>query len=126
MDGARAIYEGRQSLLELGNLEVVREWGLSSDYMEAISRVGSLERPARLIISSGKPKKLKEFVERVFGRFNLDYKKFVVYNKELGRKWEIKKTHCDVTQAKLLIDWEATCGIEEIVDSYLYPPPPQQ
>lgn len=62
--GLARIYKGEQSLLKLGNLDAVRDWGHASDYVEAMWRILQLDDPVDLVIGTGSAHTVREFCEK--------------------------------------------------------------
>ena len=61
--GLKAISEGRQNILELGNLKAKRDWGHARDYAEAMWLVLQQDEPDDYVIATGVEYSVRDFVE---------------------------------------------------------------
>jgi GDPmannose 4,6-dehydratase len=57
------IKSGKAQVLELGNLDALRDWGFAGDYVEAMWKVLQAKKPEDFIIATGKTHTIKEFIE---------------------------------------------------------------
>ena len=53
-DGVAKIYLGRNKNIELGNLEIKRDWGFAGDFVESMWRMLQQNRPNDFVIATGK------------------------------------------------------------------------
>lgn len=99
------IWMGEKRELNLGNLDIYRDWGYAPNYIEAIWLMLQQEKPNDFIISSGEAHNLKEFVAEVFNELKLDYKKFLKIDKKYFRPKDIKIIYGDNTKIKKHLNW---------------------
>ena len=78
--------------IELGNIDVERDWGYAPDYVLGMWLMLQQETPSDYILATGTTHKLSEFLETAFHYFDLDYKKYVRVNQKFIRPNEPKKT----------------------------------
>ena len=71
---------GKQSILELGNLSIRRDWGWAPEYVEAMWKMLQQEKGEDYVIATGKIYGLKDFVNIVFSYFNLNWENHVIIN----------------------------------------------
>lgn len=96
IDGARSIKSGQQDYLELGNIDIFRDWGLAEDYVAVMWELMQRDEGDDIIISSGKSISLRQYIEFVFEYFDIkDYEKYIKVNPEFIRKNDIKKIETD-------------------------------
>ena len=57
------IKHGRQEMLELGNLDVLRDWGFAGDYVEGMWRMLQADKPGNYILATGETRSVREFVQ---------------------------------------------------------------
>ena len=79
--GAINISKGIESEMNLGNLEVTRDWGYAPRYVEAMWLMMQQEEPADYLICSNTHLSLKELVIQVFEHLNLDFEQYVLKNR---------------------------------------------
>jgi GDPmannose 4,6-dehydratase len=101
------IANGTREKLELGNLDIERDWGWAPEYVDAIWRMLQLEYPEDCIIATGRSGKLKDFVEAVFKLLSLNWEECVTVNKTLFRPTDILQSKANPDKAKKILDWEA-------------------
>jgi len=98
------IANGKRDVLELGNIEVKRDFGYGPDYVDAMYKMLQQIEPRDYIISSGESISLKEIVYQVFDLLGISHDKIVI-NPELYRPEEIEDIYGDNTLAKRLLGW---------------------
>jgi GDPmannose 4,6-dehydratase len=106
---------GLSKELLLGNLTAARDWGYAPDYMEAIQKIMALEKPDDFVIATGRSSTVQQLVEIVFGRLNLDWKKFVKIDPNLSRSYEIDTVRGNPQKAKDILKWEAKNTLEDVL-----------
>ena len=101
--------------LRLGNLEAKRDWGYAEDYVHAMWSMLQQEKPDDYVIATGKPHSVKDFVEIAFQSVNLDWKKYVIVDKNLYRPAEIHELTGNYNRAKKQFGWEPKITFEELI-----------
>lgn len=66
---AARIAEGLQNVLEMGNLDSLRDWGYAKDYVHCMWLMLQQEKPKDYVIATGKQHTVRDFIERAF-KFN--------------------------------------------------------
>ncbi|MCC7305906.1 MAG: GDP-mannose 4,6-dehydratase [Alphaproteobacteria bacterium] len=61
-----AIEAGEQTILRLGNLDSVRDWGHARDYVEGMWMMLQQEKPGDYVLATGEAHTVREFAERAF------------------------------------------------------------
>jgi len=112
---ALRIKSGEQKLLRVGNLEVKRDFGLSSKYVEAMWLMLQPPRPSDYIICSGRSISLDRIVEHIFDRLELDMDKVVV-DPSLVRPNEIEDIYGDNSKARNELGWNYDTDFFEVLD----------
>lgn len=113
--GACSIKNGKQQRLQLGNLDISRDWGAAEEYVDAMWRMVQLETPTDLVIATGKTHRLQDFVAAAFETVGLDWREHVDVDDKLRRPSDISFSAGDATKAEIVIGWRATIGMREIV-----------
>ena len=62
----------KNKILELGNIYAKRDWGHAKDYVEGIWKILQHNKPDDFVISTGKMFSVKDFVNRVAKKFDLN------------------------------------------------------
>ena len=68
-------------MLELGNLDIERDWGYAPDYVMGMWMMLQQETPSDYVLATGTTHKLSEFIRIAFQFFDLDYQKYIHTNK---------------------------------------------
>ena len=102
---ATRIKEGLQDKLFLGNLDAKRDWGFAGDYVEAMWLMLQQTRPDDYVIATGETHSVREFLDVVFGRLELDWQKFVEVDPKYFRPAEVDLLLGDAAKAKAELGW---------------------
>ena len=112
---AARIAEGRLDRLELGNIDVYRDWGWAPDYVQAMWMMVQNNVPEDYVIATGELHSLEEFVSRTFAFFNLDWREYVVFNNQLKRPTDIHRSFGNPSKANKELGWKSKIGFEELI-----------
>ena len=75
--GQHLSHKVNSDTLELGNLDIERDWGYAPDYVLGMWLMLQQETPTDYILATGTTHKLSEFLETTFQYFDLDYQKYI-------------------------------------------------
>jgi len=109
------IANGSKDKLQLGNIDISRDWGWAPDYVEAMWRILQQATPDDFVIGTGETNTLRDFVEIAFSHLGLDWTKHVETSKQLLRPSDIEKNCADPSKARKLMHWEAHHKFKEVV-----------
>lgn len=112
---AARIKFGIQDKLYLGNLDSLRDWGHARDYMRAIYLIMQHDKPDDFVVSTGYMHTVKDFMVTVFNVLDMDWKKYVVYEKSLERPNEVPALCGDSTKIRETLDWKPVIPFNVIV-----------
>lgn len=62
----KAIKAGRARSIQLGNLDIWRDWGWAPDYVEAMALMLQADQPVDYLIASGTSTSLLQFAQNAF------------------------------------------------------------
>jgi GDPmannose 4,6-dehydratase len=113
---AAQIKLGLQDKLYLGNLEAKRDWGFAGDYVEAMWLMLQQEKPDDYVIATGETHSVREFVERVFAKLGLDYKKHVAVDPRYFRPTEVDVLLGDSSRAQKMLGWKPKVNFDKLID----------
>jgi GDPmannose 4,6-dehydratase len=112
---AAAIQMGLQDKLYLGNLDAKRDWGFAGDYVEAMWLMLQQEKPDDYVISTGRTRSVKEFLDCVFDIAGLgDPMKYVEIDPRFFRPQEVPHLIGDSTKAKEKLGWVPKVTLEQM------------
>jgi GDPmannose 4,6-dehydratase len=112
---AARIKLGIEKEIYLGNLDARRDWGHARDYVKAMWHMLQQDEPEDLVIATGKSRSVREFLETAFGYVNLDYKDYLVINKQLYRPSEVNVLQGDASKGRRKLGWAPETSFEELV-----------
>jgi GDPmannose 4,6-dehydratase len=112
---ATRIKLGLQDKLFLGNLEAKRDWGFAGDYVEAMWKMLQVGAPGDYVVATGVTHSVREFLEKVFARLDLDYRDYVEHDARYERPAEVDLLLGDASKAKKELGWEPRVSFDELV-----------
>ena len=110
------IYQGLQKKLYLGNLDAFRDWGFAGDYVEAMWMMLQQDEPDDYVIATGKMISVREFCEKAFGRYNMNYEDYVEIDPRYYRPAEVDQLLGDASKAKEKLGWTPKTTIDELIN----------
>ncbi len=112
---ATRIKLGLQEKLFLGNLEARRDWGFARDYVEAMWLMLQQKKPDDFVIGTGIEHSVEDFAKKAFSHVGLNYKDYVVSDKNLFRPAEVDTLLADSSKAKKILKWKPKISFDELV-----------
>ena len=119
ISAACRIGAGSTEILELGNINICRDWGYAPEYVDAMWKMLQIEKPQDFIIATGKSQSLKYFVEQAFLYFDLNFKDHVVVKPDLMRAAEIEVGSANPKKAEKILGWRAKSNLPELVENLI-------
>ena len=114
--GVAQIAAGKSDQLELGRLDIRRDWGAAHDYVRAMHLALTADTPDDYCIATGESHELGELVEVAFAAAGItDSSKYVVSNPAFFRPTDIPETRGDARKAEGCLGWQRTRTFEDIV-----------
>ncbi len=113
---ATRIKLGMQKKLYLGNLEAKRDWGYAGDYVEAMWLMLQQEKPDDYAIATGETHSVREFVEKVFAKLDMDYHDYVEIDPKYFRPTEVDVLLGDSSKAQKTLNWKPKVTFEKLVE----------
>lgn len=114
---AARIAAGQQDFLELGSLDVERDWGWAPDFVDAMLRATRHDRADDYVIATGVSHTVAHFVAVAFSAVGIDDWKSVVHvNPAFVRANEITSMLGDSSKAKETLGWAPTVDFATLVE----------
>jgi len=110
---------GLENKLELGNMDSYRDWGHSKDYVRAMHSIINNESPDDFVVSTMQTHSVREMVEYVFGKLELDYNQYVSQNLKFLRPEELKYLKGDSTKIRTKLGWSPEYTFETMLDEMI-------
>ncbi len=109
------IAQGSPEKLQLGALAIARDWGLASEYVDAMWRMLQRESPEDYVIATGETNTLESFVVHAFARLGLDWQAHVTTNPSFLRPSEIMISRGNPEKACRELGWQAECRMKDVI-----------
>jgi GDPmannose 4,6-dehydratase len=116
IDGVLAIKDGSKSSLQLGNLDVWRDWGWAPDYVKAMHLMLQADEPRDYLIASGVTTSLREFVNCAFEVAGLSVADHLQSLDLYRRPADIDYSALDPSLIREELGWSSSRSIREIVE----------
>jgi GDPmannose 4,6-dehydratase len=112
------ISQGKRQFLELGNLEIYRDWGYAGDYVEAMQKSLQSDNPRDYVIATGRLNSLRNVIEKTCELLGLSgaVESFVKIDPSLMRPLDIERTWGNPKLAEELLGWKARTTFEELIE----------
>jgi GDPmannose 4,6-dehydratase len=106
---------GMDECVYLGNLDARRDWGYAPEYVEGMWRIVQADSPGDYVLATNETHSVREFVELAFSHVDLDWKRYVRYDKRYERPAEVDLLIGNPAKAKKLLGWEPKVRFPELV-----------
>ena len=110
---------GQASKLTLGNLDSQRDWGHSRDYVKAMVKILEHNVADDWVVATGETRSIRQLVELVFSRLDLNYKDYVIQDTKFMRPEELQYLRGDASKIKNELGWQPETSFEEMIDEML-------
>lgn len=129
---AARIAEGKQDVLELGNMDSLRDWGYAKDYVECMWLMLQADEPEDFVIATGEQHTVRDFTEKAFAENGMNlrwegsgleekgYDQNGVLRVQVNPAWfrptDVVNLWGDPTKAKTVLGWNPQkTSYEELV-----------
>jgi GDPmannose 4,6-dehydratase len=103
------IAAGEQSVLELGDIEVARDWGWAPDYVRGMQLMVGAGQPGDFVLATGISHRLSFFIDRAFAAAGImDWSELVASTKVNQRVIDTNLLVGDSRRAYLELGWRHT------------------
>lgn len=110
---------GKKTELVMGNLDAQRDWGHSKDYVRAMHMILQHNDPDDFVIATGETHSVRELVELVFSKLDLDFREHVRQDPRYMRPEELPYLRGDSSKARDTLGWKPQVTFEELVDEMI-------
>ncbi|MEO9656079.1 GDP-mannose 4,6-dehydratase [Marinomonas sp.] len=112
---AKRIKQGSSEVLELGRLDISRDWGWAPEYIEAMWLMLQQDTPEDFVIATGETNPLEFFVAETFNQLGLAWKDHVTQNQEFIRPTDLLVSVGDAGKARDKLNWIAKSKMKDVV-----------
>jgi GDPmannose 4,6-dehydratase len=117
-EGVARIAAGQQQGIELGNLDVSRDWGWAPDYVRGMQLMMRSADPRDYILATGQTHQLSEFLQLAFAAIGIDnWSEHVTVREDLKRAVDPVVLKGDSTAAYRDLGWQHTKSFAEMVQA---------
>jgi GDPmannose 4,6-dehydratase len=107
---------GKKDFIELGNINVSRDWGYTPDFIEAMWMMLQDKISDDYIIATNKSHTLKYLLEIAFNTVGIsNYKDYIKINPEFIRPNEVDNLKGDYSKIKNKLGWEPKTSFEDMI-----------
>jgi GDPmannose 4,6-dehydratase len=131
--GLKAISEGKENILYLGNLNAKRDWGHAKDFVRAMWMMLQQDSPEDYVIATGEQYSVKEFVEKSAPYFGMNIvwegegldevgydtnsgNMVIAVDPRYFRPAEVETLLGNPTKAKNQLGWEPQITFDQLVE----------
>ena len=122
----------KKEVLEIGNLNAVRDWGHAKDYVKNMWLMLQKNKPQDYVISTGKSYTVRQFIQKVYsilgikiiwkgkknkeiGKDKKNNKTIVRVNRKYFRPNEVEILRGDSKKAKRELKWKPSTSFDQLV-----------
>jgi GDPmannose 4,6-dehydratase len=109
-----AIKVGKQKKLYLGNLDAIRDWGYSKEYVESMWLMLQKPESSDYVVATGQGATVRDFARASFAHAGLDWEKYVEIDEKYERPTEVDALIGDPSKAKRELNWVAKTHWEDL------------
>jgi GDPmannose 4,6-dehydratase len=131
--GLGNILRGKQDNIVLGNINSLRDWGHSKDYVKGMWLMLQQEKPDDFVLSTNEYHSVREFIELAFAKkgFQIKWKgegvgevgydeitgrELIVISEKYFRPTEVDELLGDNTKAKTLLGWKMDYSFDDLIN----------
>lgn len=115
ISAACRIAKGSKEKLELGRLDISRDWGWAPEYVDAMWRMLQQKSAGDFIIATGEANSLENFVSCTFDSLGLNWRDHVVSNSALFRPTDLYWSQGCSNKAERVLGWQASSRMADVI-----------
>ena len=116
INSAKSIRDNKADTLELGSLDMVRDWSFAGDVASAIYLINNSDYLENFVIGSGRGVAIEYVVETIFDYYDLEYNTFVKVNKSLLREGDPLRIISDPKSLINKLGWNPQYNIDDLIE----------
>ena len=113
------IKKGLSKELVIGNLDASRDWGHAKDYVYAMWLMLQSDKPGDYVCATGISHTVRDLIEYVFGKLDLNWKDYVRQDEKYMRAEELEFLKGDCSKAKKELGWKHKYTFETMLDEMI-------
>ncbi|MBS3964772.1 MAG: GDP-mannose 4,6-dehydratase [Methylomonas sp.] len=116
---AKRIANGSKETLDLGRLDIVRDWGWAPDYVEAMWMILQQPFAEDFVIATGRSFTLEDFVETTFQSLGLEWMQHTRQKTDLMRPTDITSSFSNPSKARERLGWSARLDMHGVIQKMI-------
>lgn len=105
IDGVKAIKAGQARTIQLGNLDIWRDWGWAPDYVRAVALMLQTKQAADYLIASGTTTSLRDFAQAAFSVAGLEMADYLESVEALKRPADLTYSAMNPSRISAELNW---------------------
>jgi GDPmannose 4,6-dehydratase len=115
-NGVARIAKGEINSIELGNLDITRDWGYAPDFVEAMWLMLQNDTPEDFVISTNQSHSLRYLLEVAFKAVGItNYNNYITINPKFIRNNDIQGIKGDYSKINNHLGWAPKTSFEEMI-----------
>ena len=110
------VHQRKRDYIELGNTDAKRDWGHASDFVDAMYLMMQHKKADDYVVATGETHSIKDLINIVCDKLNLNSEKVVKINPELFRPTEMNVALGDPSKAINVLDWKRKYDFDALID----------
>lgn len=119
VSAACRIRAGSKERLQLGRLEIARDWGWAPDFVDAMWRMLQADLPDDYVVATGKTHTLEDFVNQVFLTLGLRWQDYVDIDQSLFRPSDILNSAGNASKVHESLGWKSETGFPQLIEKLI-------
>lgn len=136
VNAVKNIAKCKEEVLTLGNINSLRDWGHSKDYVYGMWLMLQQEKADDYVLATGETTSVRTFVEKCFAKVNIPIRWessginevardtrtnriVVAIDKKFFRPCEVELLLGDATKAKEKLNWKCNYNLDDIIDDMM-------
>ncbi|CAN4272561.1 Gmd GDP-D-mannose dehydratase [Methylophilaceae bacterium] len=113
------IAAGSTEKLELGRINIFRDWGWAPEYVEAMWLMLQQNKAEDFVVATGEANSLEQFVGCTFDLLGLNWRDHVVSNDEMFRPTDLYWSQGNPEKAESQLGWRAKLKMTDVIRNML-------
>ncbi len=119
IEGVRKIELKKIKYLELGNINIKRDWGWAYEYMQFIYLIMNQNKSDDYVLATEKTVELKYVLKNIFNYKRLDYSKYVKIKKNLIRPKDINSNYANISKLNKKFKKKPNIDIDRVILKFM-------
>jgi GDPmannose 4,6-dehydratase len=119
ISSALKIKRNELDVLKVGNTSIMRDWGYAPEYVKVMWQMLNVPSAGDYIICTGEAHTLKDFIDKVFIKLDLDPSRFVQYDPKLFRPVELEIIFGNADKAKSKLNWDYNLSFDNLIEKLI-------